>query len=196
MRAAYLGKALTKETFGTSACASWVRGGEPHVPVEVEIGIGKSTFLVELALAFPLKRFIGLDTSGPWADQAAASREQRNISNLAYAQIEGLIFLRHFVDSGTLDALHIYFPSPYPRERRLITEEFASEASRALCPGGMLRLATDSIDYFSVALGVLCSPSWHEVPWTPPARYQSKHGRVGTPAERDHGVPYLLAVCT
>ena len=53
---------------------------------------------------------------------------------------------------GTVSALHVYFPDPWPKrrhwKRRLVNDLFVSESARILRPGGRVYLRTDNVPYF------------------------------------------------
>jgi tRNA (guanine-N7-)-methyltransferase len=60
---------------------------------------------------------------------------------------------------GSVDAIHIFFPDPWPKarhhKRRLIRPENIPYLRDVLRPGGTLHLATDWPDYAQVMLEVL-----------------------------------------
>src|SRR3954466_9757202 len=126
--------------------------GNAH-PVELEIGMGKGTFLTEQAKARPEVNFFGIEWAN-WFWKYASDRLRRNgCTNARTVRAEAGDFVREFVKDGSLSVLHVYFPDPWPKKRhhkrRLIQDAFMREVERILVPGGgRLQLVTDHRDYF------------------------------------------------
>lgn len=121
-------------------------------PVELEIGMGKGTFLVEQAKVRPETNFLGIEYAR-WFWRYASDRLRRNgCLNCRTVRAEAGYFFHEFVPNATLSVIHIYFPDPWPKKRhhkrRLIQAPFAKEILRTLIPGGRLQVVTDHKDYF------------------------------------------------
>ncbi len=125
--------------------------GNDH-PVELEIGMGKGTFLTDQAIVRKDTNFFGIE----WANffwKSASDRLRRNhCTNARTIRTEALFFLREFVADNSLSVLHVYFPDPWPKKRhhkrRLIQEPFMKQAERVLKVGGRLQVVTDHRGYF------------------------------------------------
>lgn len=125
--------------------------GNDH-PVELEIGMGKGTFLTEQARARPETNFFGIEWAN-WYWRYASDRLRRHgCLNARTVRAEALFFLREHVADASLAVLHVYFPDPWPKKRhhkrRLIQQPFLEQATRILIPGGRLQVVTDHKDYF------------------------------------------------
>jgi tRNA (guanine-N7-)-methyltransferase len=125
--------------------------GNNH-PVELEIGMGKGTFLTEQAKGRPEVNFFGIEWAN-WFWRYASDRLRRNdCHNARTIRAEAGFFLREFVPAASLSVLHIYFPDPWPKakhqKRRLIQPGFMPLVERVLIPGGRLQVVTDHLDYF------------------------------------------------
>jgi tRNA (guanine-N7-)-methyltransferase len=125
--------------------------GNDH-PVEIEIGMGKGTFLTEQAKERPGTNFFGIEWAN-WYWRSASDRLRRNgCMNARTSRVEALFFLSEFVPDVSVSVLHVYFPDPWPKKRhnkrRLIQEPFRKQAMRILSPGGRLQIVTDHKDYF------------------------------------------------
>jgi tRNA (guanine-N7-)-methyltransferase len=121
-------------------------------PVELEIGMGKGTFLTEQARARPEVNFFGIEWAR-WFWRYASDRLRRhNCMNARTVRAEASFFLTEHVPAGSLDVLHIYFPDPWPKarhhKRRLIQPKFMPVVERVLRPGGRLSIVTDHQGYF------------------------------------------------
>ncbi len=126
--------------------------------VEIEIGSGKGGFLVEYGKRHPDYRILGSEWDLTWAHYAA-SREMRNGVGENTAMLRGDVFyfLRDRVRDDTVDAFHMYFPDPWPKERhhknRLLRDEFLVEVARVLKPGKRpFYWGTDHREYNEIAL--------------------------------------------
>src|SRR5947207_14511185 len=125
--------------------------GNDH-PVELEIGMGKGTFLTDQAKARPETNFFGIEWAN-WYFCYASDRLRRNgCLNARTVRADAVFFLKEFVPDASLSVLHIYFPDPWPKarhnKRRLIQEPFMRQVERALAPGGRLQIVTDHQEYF------------------------------------------------
>ncbi len=121
-------------------------------PVELEIGIGKGTFLTEQARAQPEVNFFGIEWAR-WFWRYASDRLRRHgCTNARTVRAEALYFLKEFVKDSSIRVLHVYFPDPWPKKRhhkrRLIQEPFIGEAIRVLEGDGRIQIVTDHKDYF------------------------------------------------
>jgi tRNA (guanine-N7-)-methyltransferase len=121
-------------------------------PVEIEIGMGKGTFLTDQAKARPDVNFFGIE----WARffwRYASDRLRRNgCTNARTIRAEASFFLTEFVVPESVSVLHIYFPDPWPKarhhKRRLIQPKFMPLVQRVLMPGGRLQVVTDHEGYW------------------------------------------------
>jgi tRNA (guanine-N7-)-methyltransferase len=125
--------------------------GNAH-PVELEIGMGKGTFLVEQAKARPEVNFFGIEWAR-WFWRYASDRLRRaGCANAHTVRAEAGFFLREFVPPGSLSVLHIYFPDPWPKarhhKRRLIQPAFMPLVNQVLKEGGRLQVVTDHQGYW------------------------------------------------
>ena len=121
-------------------------------PVELEIGMGKGTFLTDQAKARPEVNFFGIEWAS-WYWRYASDRLRRHgCLNARTVRAEALFFLREHVADASLAVLHVYFPDPWPKsrhhKRRLIQEPFLKQAERTLVAGGRLQIVTDHKGYW------------------------------------------------
>jgi len=121
-------------------------------PLEVELGCGDASFLVEYARRNPGKNFIGVERLLGRLCKLDKKGRRAGLTNLRGVRIESSYFLQWLLPPHSATVLHIYFPDPWPKKRhrknRLIGESFPALARAALAPGGKVYLRTDDADYF------------------------------------------------
>lgn len=125
--------------------------GNDH-PVEIEIGSGKGTFMVEHAKGHPEVNLLGIEWAR-WYWRYASDRLRRHgCLNTRMVRAEASFFLTEFVRPGSVSVLHVYFPDPWPKarhhKRRLIQPKFMPLVESVLAPGGRLQVVTDHQGYF------------------------------------------------
>jgi tRNA (guanine-N7-)-methyltransferase len=121
-------------------------------PLEVELGCGDASFLVEYAGRNSQKNFIGVERLLGRIQKLDRKGRRAGLANLRGVRIESSYFLQFLLPPHSAAALHIYFPDPWPknkhRKHRLINGGFPTLARAALVPGGRIYLRTDDADYF------------------------------------------------
>jgi tRNA (guanine-N7-)-methyltransferase len=132
--------------------------GTDH-PVEIEVGFGKGLFLLTAALAQPGVNFLGVEVMRKYQLFTATRLAKRHLTNVRLAKADARLFLRDYVGTASVQAVHVYFPDPWwkkrHRKRRVFTPAFAQECERVLRPHGRLSVATDVAEYFGVITALL-----------------------------------------
>ena len=140
-------------------------------PLEVELGCGDASFLVEYARRCPEKNFIGVERLLGRIQKLDRKGRRAELTNLRGVRIESTYFLRYLLPRRSVDALHIYFPDPWPKKRhhkhRMINETFPAVAAEALTPGGVVYLRTDDAKYFAQMIEVFDGAKQFEKVETP-----------------------------
>ena len=121
-------------------------------PLEVELGSGDGSFLLSYAHQHPERNMIGVERLLGRIRKLDRKGRRLGLSNLRGVRIECSYFLQYLLPPHSTDALHVYFPDPWPKKRhrkhRLINDSFPSLAEQALKPRGWVHLRTDDQDYF------------------------------------------------
>ncbi|MGA9778868.1 MAG: tRNA (guanosine(46)-N7)-methyltransferase TrmB [Limisphaerales bacterium] len=121
-------------------------------PLEVELGCGDASFLVEQARRHPERNFVGVERLLGRLRKLDRKGHRAGLVNLRGVRIESAYFLEYMLPPHSVSVLHIYFPDPWPKKKhrkyRLINECFPELAHAALAPGGAVFLRTDDQDYF------------------------------------------------
>jgi tRNA (guanine-N7-)-methyltransferase len=164
-------------------------------PLEVELGCGDASFLVEYARRNPGRNFIGVERLLGRISKLDRKGRRAGVTNLRGVRIESSYFLQYLLPQNSICALHIYFPDPWPKKRhhknRLVNENFPALARAALVPGGKIYLRTDDADYFAQMRDVFGTDENFKEFETP-----SELAELPTDFERDFnskGIPTLRA---
>jgi tRNA (guanine-N7-)-methyltransferase len=140
--------------------------------LEVELGCGDASFLVDYARLHPERNFLGIERLLGRIRKLDRKGRRAGLTNLRGIRIESAYFLEYLLPPHSAFALHIYFPDPWPkrkhRRHRLINERFTSLAVNALVPGGTIYLRTDDRGYFEQMTAVFAASPDFRVVETPP----------------------------
>jgi tRNA (guanine-N7-)-methyltransferase len=121
-------------------------------PVELELGAGDGSFLVNYTALHPEHNFLGAERLLGRLRKIDRKGRRAGLTNLRVLRLEASYLLEWMVPAGSLDAIHVYFPDPWPKRRhwknRLINERFTHLAHHALKPEGTVYLRTDDLPYF------------------------------------------------
>src|SRR6516225_3651749 len=111
-------------------------------PLEVELGCGDASFLVNYARLHPEHNFIGVERLAGRIRKLDRKGRRTGLTNLRGVRIESAYFLEYLLPAQSATALHIYFPDPWPKKRhhkhRLIGEKFRALTRAALATGGVV----------------------------------------------------------
>ncbi|GAA1808681.1 tRNA (guanosine(46)-N7)-methyltransferase TrmB [Planosporangium flavigriseum] len=130
-----------------------------HAPVVLEIGSGMGEATAEMAAADPDRNYLAVDVHTPGIANLLALTEARGLANVRVALGDALDLVRHQLAPDSLDAIHVFFPDPWPKarhhKRRLIQPQHVELLCSRLVPGGVLHCATDAADYAEAMLATL-----------------------------------------
>jgi tRNA (guanine-N7-)-methyltransferase len=169
-------------------------------PVELEIGTGKAAFLLRRARAVPEHNFLGIEWANQFYRYAVDRFERWRVPNVKMLRADASVFVRRVCPRGSLTALHIFHPDPWPKKRhhkrRLFQPAFVDAACECLKPGGRLAIQTDHAEYFEWIMALLANerrlapadfhaPAWR-AGFLPPGETESDE------ADNDGELPALL----
>jgi tRNA (guanine-N7-)-methyltransferase len=155
-----------------------------RAPLVLEIGSGMGETTIEIARAQPQTDFIAIEVHGPGVGSLLKRIAAEELSNLRVIRHDAVEVLEHMIADGTLAAIHLFFPDPWPKKRhhkrRLVQPAFAALAARKLAGGGYLHAATDWPDYAAQIERVLCAePSLEAAPQESAVRPSTKFEQRG-----------------
>jgi tRNA (guanine-N7-)-methyltransferase len=121
-------------------------------PLEVELGSGDGSFIVQYAQRHPERNFIGVERLLGRLRKIDRKGRRSGLTNLRALRVEASYFLEYLLPAHAAAAIHIYFPDPWPKRKhrkyRLVNERFSQLAKKALVSRGRVYLRTDDADYF------------------------------------------------
>ena len=127
-------------------------------PLEVELGSGDGSFIIEWARRNPEKNFLAVERLMGRLRKVDRKGLRAGLTNLRAMRIEAGYCLEFLLPPESVTALHVYFPDPWPkrkhRKNRLVNERFTEVVEKVLAPSGVIYLRTDDADYFSQMMEV------------------------------------------
>ena len=128
-------------------------------PLVIEVGFGNGETLAAMAAAEPQHNFLGIEVHRPGIGHLLLQLEEQGLHNVRVIEADAFEVLRDRVAPGSVHAIRVFFPDPWPKrrhwKRRLVQAPFARLAVRCLAPGGELHLATDWEPYAEQMLALL-----------------------------------------
>jgi tRNA (guanine-N7-)-methyltransferase len=120
-------------------------------PLVLEIGSGMGETTAEIAKAHPETDFLAVEVHGPGVGSLLNRIEKDKLPNVRIVRHDAVEVLARMIADGTLAAIHVFFPDPWPKKRhhkrRLVQPPFVSLMKEKLAAGGIVHLATDWPDY-------------------------------------------------
>ena len=125
---------------------------EQSQPLEVEIGCGNGSFLVNYAEENQKTNFIGIERLLGRIRKLDRKVSRRGLRNVSIVRVEAAYGIQYMLPPASVQAYHIYFPDPWPKRKhwknRLIEPDFLPLLAKSLSPRGKVYLRTDNTDYF------------------------------------------------
>jgi tRNA (guanine-N7-)-methyltransferase len=126
------------------------------LPLVLEIGSGMGEATVAMAAADPDRGYLAAEIHRPGLANLLALVDDAGLPNVRVINGDALELLEHAVVPASLDAIHAFFPDPWPKarhhKRRLIRPDRLALLVSRLRDGGMLHLATDDAGYATAML--------------------------------------------
>lgn len=191
---------------------TWFDEARRDRPIDLEIGSGKGTFLVQQSELEPDVNYIGIEWARAYWRHAADRLRRHGRTNVRMLHTDAAVFVRRYVPDRSLRQVHIYFPDPWPKarhhKRRLIQAPFLEHLHRVLVDppsdgqlatwSGCVRIATDHQEYFQWMVDELAKVAslFDRLPFERPAS-AGEGELVGTNFERKYrreGRPFLAMI--
>ena len=117
--------------------------------MEIGFGMGEATAII--AKNHPNNGYIAVDVHPPGIGKLLGRIVENGLTNLRVIEDDVHIVLPHMFEDESLDAIHLYFPDPWPKKkhnkRRIVNEGFLALIHPKLKKGGYVHIATDWVPY-------------------------------------------------
>src|SRR5882757_1395017 len=121
-----------------------------NAPLHIDLGCGDGSFLCEMARRFPKRNFLGIERLTKRVEKVR--RKAEKIENVRVLRADTLFAVRYLLPKNSVETFYLLFPDPWPKRRhhflRIFTRDFLEAIAVALKKHGILRVATDQLDYF------------------------------------------------
>src|SRR5262245_40028186 len=121
-----------------------------NAPLHVDLGCGDGSFLCEMAQQFPKRNFLGIERLTKRVEKVR--RKAEKIDNVRILRADTLYAVRYLLPESSVETFYLLFPDPWPKRRhqfrRIFTRAFLDAIAVTLEKHGVLRVATDQLDYF------------------------------------------------
>ena len=133
-------------------------------PIQLEIGMGKGKFLMQLAEKNPQIHYIGIEKYSSVLLRAVEKQDELRLSNLRFIRMDaeniGDVFAK-----GEVDRIYLNFSDPWPKDRhakrRLTSRQFLERYTDILKDDGYVEFKTDNRGLFDFSVEeVKESPKW------------------------------------
>jgi tRNA (guanine-N7-)-methyltransferase len=141
-------------------------------PLEVDLGCGDGSFLMEMARQHPERDFLGVERLLGRVRKVCKKITRRGLENARVLRLESGYVTEWLLPEEAVSRLHLLCPDPWPKvrhhRRRLVQVDFLDAVRRALVPGGEFLFMTDHEDYFRwaeekvAAFGAFERLEWNE----------------------------------
>lgn len=141
------------------------------LPLELDLGSGDGTFLIEMAAAHPDRSFLGVERLAGRVEKTAKRIVEQQLTNVRVLRLETSYTLGWLLPTACASRVHLLCPDPWPKKghhrRRLFNDpEFLGGLERVLVPQGEFLHKTDDRPYFENALEVMATQeAFTRLPW-------------------------------
>ncbi len=120
--------------------------------LEVDLGCGDGSFLMEMARHHPERDFIGVERLLGRVRKVCRKLTRHGLDNARVLRLESRYVVEWLLPEASVSRLHLLCPDPWPKvrhhRRRLVQRDFLDAVRRALEPGGEFLFMTDHEEYF------------------------------------------------
>ncbi len=133
-------------------------------PLQIEIGMGKGRFIMDMARLHPEINYIGIEKYSSVLIRGIQKMEKEELPNLYFIRMDAEEITDVF-GQGEVNKIYLNFSDPWPKDRhakrRLPSREFLNRYRIILSEEGNLEFKTDNQELFAFALEELEPAGWH-----------------------------------
>ena len=132
-------------------------------PIEIEVGMGKGKFIMELAQSHPQVNYVGIEVYSTVLLKAIQKRKDMELPNLRFLRVDARALAEIF-GPEEVEKIYLNFSDPWPKDRhakrRLTSPGFMAVYDKILKPAGAVEFKTDNRDLFDYSLEASPSAGW------------------------------------
>lgn len=156
-------------------------------PIEIEVGMGKGRFIMELAAIHPEINYVGIERYPSVLLRGLQKRAQMELDNIYFMCVDA-INLADIFAPGEVQKVYLNFSDPWPKDRhakrRLTSEDFMAVYDQILKPDGVVEFKTDNKGLFDYSLEAIPRAGWQVKEFTYDLHHsQMSEGNVMTEYE-------------
>ena len=125
-------------------------------PLEIDLGCGDGSFLIEMAKHYPERNFLGVERLLGRVRGVCKRIQELGLTNVKVLRLESQYTLEYLLEPHSVSRLHLLCPDPWPKarhhKRRLVQQEFLHILQNVLIPGGEFLFKTDHPEYYQWVL--------------------------------------------
>ncbi|MEG0368460.1 MAG: tRNA (guanosine(46)-N7)-methyltransferase TrmB [Hungatella sp.] len=134
-----------------------------HNPIELEVGMGKGKFIMELADQNPEINYVGIERYPSVMLRALQKREEVELKHLSFLCVDARA-LGEYYSENEVSRIFLNFSDPWPKDRharrRLTSPEFMTVYDQILKKDGVVEFKTDNQELFEYSLESIPAAGW------------------------------------
>jgi len=162
-------------------------------PLHVDLGCGDGSFICEMAQRLSNLNFLGIERLTKRVE--TVRRKAEKIENVRVLRADTSFAVRDLLPESSVGTFYLLFPDPWPKRRhqfrRVFTRDLLDAIAVALEQEGVVRVATDQIDYFRQIERLSCAhlqfqvvPGFPDDSFLPLTKFEKRFRRQGAPIYR------------
>lgn len=132
-------------------------------PIQIEIGMGKGNFILNMALKYPDINFIGIEKYDSVLVKAIAKLEAMPLSNVRFIRMDAIAIENIF--RKEIDTIYLNFSDPWPKarheKRRLTSENFLKKYDSIFKEKKRIVMKTDNRHLFEYSIQSFTAYGYH-----------------------------------
>ena len=132
-------------------------------PIQIEVGMGKGRFIMELAKQNPDINYIGIERYSSVLLRGLQKRAQLELNNIYFMCIDAKNMADYFAP-GEVNKIYLNFSDPWPKDRhakrRLTSPYFMAVYGQILAGHGTVEFKTDNKGLFDYSLEAIPEAGW------------------------------------
>lgn len=132
-------------------------------PLQIEIGMGKGRFLMELARLNPSINYVGIEKYSSVLIRGIEKQEKEKLPNIMFIRFDAEYIMDIFGERE-VDKIYLNFSDPWPKDRhakrRLTSRQFLARYNGILKDNGIVEFKTDNRELFEFSLEEYKEAGW------------------------------------